>query len=245
MTGYRIDMFLDSNKEVARLAQQVEAAIDREIVAYRAAGMSPGSRVLDVGCGPGFVSAALRSHGHDVVGVDLSRELLAYAAPPRACARITALPFADGTFDATFARLVTQHLDAPVAAIREMARVTRPGGAVVLVDGDESSIAYAPSPRGFEEARARRVAWARSGGLEPDAGRNLKRWLVEAGLHPGAAQFVRLDSEALGRETFASIAFQPYYRAAGVDPADALAEWSADPGAFGFAHLLVVGGARG
>src|SRR5215204_6938944 len=101
------------------------------------AGVKPGMRALDVGCGPGALSAAL---------VDQLGAASVSAADPStpfvdACktrlpgvdvveAPAEALPFADGTFDATLSQLVVNFMGDPEAGVREMARVTRPGGVV-------------------------------------------------------------------------------------------------------------------
>ena len=101
------------------------------------AGVEPGTRALDVGCGPGALSAAL---------VDKLGAASVSAADPSApfvdaCqarlpdidvveASAEALPFADGTFDATLSQLVINFMGDPEAGVHEMARVTHPGGVV-------------------------------------------------------------------------------------------------------------------
>jgi SAM-dependent methyltransferase len=101
------------------------------------AGIGPGIRVLDVGCGPGALTAELvRRAGSDAVAaVDPSPPFVAAAREryPGADVReapAEGLPFEDGTFDAALAQLVVHFMSDPVAGIREMARVTRPGGTV-------------------------------------------------------------------------------------------------------------------
>lgn len=98
--------------------------------------------VLDVGCGPGVTDAMLVPHVRSVTGVDVSAGMVeaAAAANPEGTYRAydgTTLPFADDTFDVSFAICVFHHIDpgAPrdrVAA--EMARVTRPGGVCVVFE---------------------------------------------------------------------------------------------------------------
>jgi SAM-dependent methyltransferase len=101
------------------------------------AGIGRGQRVLDVGCGPGALTAELVSRaGPDAVSaVDPSASFAAAARerlPGVDVRRSTAerLPFPDGTFDAALAQLVVHFMTDPVAGLREMARVTRPGGVV-------------------------------------------------------------------------------------------------------------------
>jgi ubiquinone/menaquinone biosynthesis C-methylase UbiE len=101
------------------------------------AGILPGQRVLDVGCGPGALSTELaRRLGTEAVSaVDPSTSFVAAARErlPGADIRLAAaeeLPFEIGTFDAALAQLVVHFMNDPVAGFREMARVTREGGVV-------------------------------------------------------------------------------------------------------------------
>jgi ubiquinone/menaquinone biosynthesis C-methylase UbiE len=101
------------------------------------AGVHWGQRALDVGCGPGAVTAELsRRLGPDAVAaVDPSEQFVAAARErhPAVDVRRSAaedLPYPDSTFDATFAQLVVHFMTHPVAGLAEMARVTRSGGVV-------------------------------------------------------------------------------------------------------------------
>jgi len=96
-----------------------------------------GQRALDVGCGPGALTARLVERlGSDcVAGVDPSMPFVASARerfPDVDIRHATAesLPFADASFDAALAQLVVHFMEDPVAGLREMARVTVPGGVV-------------------------------------------------------------------------------------------------------------------
>ena len=94
-----------------------------------------GLRVLDVGAGTGAATrAALTAGAAGVVAVDFAWGMLAHDArrrPPAALADALALPFASRSFDAAVAAFCLNHLSAPAAGLREMARVTRPGGALL------------------------------------------------------------------------------------------------------------------
>jgi SAM-dependent methyltransferase len=101
------------------------------------AGAGPGRRALDVGCGPGALTAELvdRFGPAAVCAVDPSEPFVqaARARFPAVDVRqasAEALPFGDGEFDLTLAQLVVHFMADPVAGIAEMARVTRPGGVV-------------------------------------------------------------------------------------------------------------------
>jgi SAM-dependent methyltransferase len=95
-------------------------------------------RILDAGCGPGGNGAWLRSHGR-VVGVDVAHEALEFVrtrrpetVPVRASAE--RLPFEDGAFDVAVGITLLYTVQNDVAALAELARVLRPGGAVLLLE---------------------------------------------------------------------------------------------------------------
>ena len=92
------------------------------------------------------------------------------------------LPFADGEFDVVHAHQVLQHVADPVQALREMARVTRPGGLVAARDSDYGAFAWWPRPPELDRWLELYDAAARANGGEPDAGRRLLAWAHAAGL---------------------------------------------------------------
>ena len=111
-------------------------------------GLSAGQRALDVGCGPGALTAALaaRLGPAAVSAVDPSRQFVLAARErcPQANVHLAAaeqLPFGDKVFDAALAQLVVHFMADPVAGVREMARVTRPGGVVAACVWDYAGIA--------------------------------------------------------------------------------------------------------
>lgn len=99
--------------------------------------LGPGRQVLDVGCGPGALTAELvtRVGAAGVTAIDPSPPFVAAVRqrfPDLDVREGTAegLPYADDTFDAALAALVVLFMDDPVAGLRQMGRVTRPGGTV-------------------------------------------------------------------------------------------------------------------
>jgi SAM-dependent methyltransferase len=110
------------------------------------AGVRHGQRVLDVGCGPGALTAELAGRlGADAVcAVEPSAPFAAAVRErlPGVDVRMSAaeqLPFPDGTFDAAMAQLVVHFMADPVAGLREMSRVTRPGGVIAACVWDQGS----------------------------------------------------------------------------------------------------------
>ena len=118
--------------------------------------LEPGFAVLDVGCGSGAitrgVAEAVGPTGR-VVGLDASDSLIAgarraYAGVPRLAFEVGdlhALPY-HGTFDVVTAARVLQWLADPLGALMAMARATRPGGRVVVLDYNHEKIAWRPAP---------------------------------------------------------------------------------------------------
>ena len=107
-----------------------------------AAGVSVGSRVLDVGTGPGVVALAAKARGADVIGVDQAQAMVAIARAAGVDARPAAveqLPFDDASFDAVVAGFLLNHLARPVSGLVEMARVCRGFVAVSVWDVPEAN----------------------------------------------------------------------------------------------------------
>lgn len=109
------------------------------------AGVDPGQRVIDVGCGPGALAAELveRVGAANVAAVDPSEPFVEAAKARHAgvdvrLASAEHVPFPDDSFDIAIAQLVVHFMTDPVAGLREMARVTRPGGVVAACVWDHA-----------------------------------------------------------------------------------------------------------
>jgi ubiquinone/menaquinone biosynthesis C-methylase UbiE len=161
--------------------------------AYLVPRLSPGSVLLDVGCGPGTITAdlaALVAPGR-VVAIDAAAGVLDGArqlAEERGLDNVefvvgdvNALEFPDGNFDVVHAHQVLQHLADPVGALREMRRVCRPGGVVAVRDVDYAAMTWYPENPVLDEWLAVYRRTARRNGGEPDAGRRLLSWARSAG----------------------------------------------------------------
>jgi SAM-dependent methyltransferase len=121
----------------------------------------PGNRILDVGCGEGLAEVAIgRLHISQtrLFGVDVAAHKVVAAKRATeahnqrvhfAAGDAVRLPFRNDAFDSTFCVAVLQHVGAPDAAVAEIARVTAPGGRVVLVEPDNAArYAYCSLPSG-------------------------------------------------------------------------------------------------
>ncbi|MFD7707229.1 class I SAM-dependent methyltransferase [Streptomyces sp. NPDC059785] len=162
--------------------------------AYLLGSLKPHMRILDIGCGPGTITADLAALVPDgrVTGVDMAAGVLEQARATAAArglenvdfavADVHALDFPDDTFCVVHAHQVLQHVGDPVRALREMHRVTKPGGYIAVRDSDYAAMTWYPASQGMDDwlDLYRRVA--RANGGEPDAGRRLKSWALRAGL---------------------------------------------------------------
>jgi SAM-dependent methyltransferase len=153
--------------------------------------LTPDAQVLDVGCGPGTITAGLadRVPRGQVTGIDPSAEVIAQALEvigdrgnlAFTTGDVYALDYPDAHFDVIFAHQVLQHIGDPVAALREMRRVTRPGGLVAVRDGDFGGMTWYPELPVMDEWREFYIRVARGNGGEPHAGRRLLAWARQSG----------------------------------------------------------------
>jgi SAM-dependent methyltransferase len=146
--------------------------------------------VLDVGCGPGTITAdfANRVAPARVVGIDASAEVVALAARDHTAANLSfrtgdvyRIDEPEDSFDLVHAHQVLQHLSEPVSALVEMRRVCRRGGVVAVRDADYEAMTWWPDTPGLREWLDMYRTVARANGGEPDAGRRLVAWARAAG----------------------------------------------------------------
>lgn len=186
-----------------------------DIVAQRAQVMAllqpqPGERTLDIGCGPGLTTQALAEAVGDtgqVLGVDIAAPMLSIAR--RRCAGLSqvgfelcdvnALPCADASVDRALASQVYEYVEPIDAALRELARVLKPGGRALLVDTDWESAVWAS----HDDARMRRVLESWNEHIpHPQLPRTLKRRMEQAGFSSVTVTVVPLLNEAYDRQTY-------------------------------------------
>lgn len=148
-------------------------------------------RLLDVGCGPGTITADLATRVGHVTGVEPSAEAVAAARQAAAdrgvdvellVGDLASVALADASYDVVHAHQVLQHVADPVGLLTEMTRVCRPGGLVAARDSDYSAFTWYPDVPGLHTWLEVYLAVARANGGEPDAGRRLLAWAHAAGL---------------------------------------------------------------
>ncbi|KAI0753589.1 putative methyltransferase [Irpex lacteus] len=162
---------------------------------------NPSAAVLDIGCGPGTITAdfaLLVPQGH-VTGLDASSEIIKQAETHAHSRGVKdnisftagdahALPFPDDSFDITHAHQVLQHVTDPVKVLGEMRRVTKPGGVVAVRETDYAGMIWYPESAGMTAWSETYDAVARANGGEPNAGRRLLKWAREAGFDGGGGK---------------------------------------------------------
>jgi ubiquinone/menaquinone biosynthesis C-methylase UbiE len=225
--------------------------------AYALLGLLPGGSVLDIGCGPGISTpdlARIVGPFGEVCGIDHDPAMVREADATARLAGVAAwtthsegdaakLPFAPARFDAVFSDRVLQHLPPAKAAdcVAEVARVTRPGGAVVIVDSDWGSF----SVDSIEPDLERHVqSLHRARFHNPFSGRTLGRLMVRAGLSFVGAEPVAIPLSAAQAANLLGPTEREAAQQGALDEdawarwRDAVAAWSA--GAHSVGHLTIV-----
>jgi len=149
--------------------------------------------VLDVGCGPGNITADLASRVRrgTVIGIDQSADIVERASKdypmqghPNLSFRqgdVFHLDFADATFDVVYVHQVLQHLPDPVAALVEMRRVLSPGGLLAARDADYGGFIWSPADPVLDRWMDLYHRVTASNHADADGGRHLKGWVRAAG----------------------------------------------------------------
>ena len=193
-SGYQFGSGIGED-EVGRLEIQGSALAPATRMILAEAGIRPGMRVLDLGCGAGdvaFVAAGLVGPDGSVVGVDRSPDALARArlrAGQRGLAQVRFVegdvkdPAPGGPFDAIVERLVLWTVPDPAALLRRQATVLRPGGLVVPIEVDLSTIRSLPETALGIQGRAWVVEAFAKAGMSM-LGPRLWAIVQEAGLRP-------------------------------------------------------------
>lgn len=172
----------------------------------------PGNRILDVGCGEGMAEISIgRLHLSQIrlFGVDqlLNRVVVArYATASHnqrvgfAAADASRLPFVDSVFDSTYCVAVLQHVAAVAETVSEMARVTRTGGRVVVVEPDNTARYWFSSVPSGAEAYAARTRFFSATGDHPDGnvGPRVATLMDQHGIEPLSVRLFPVSQARIG-----------------------------------------------
>lgn len=162
--------------------------------AYFTDRLRPGMRVLDIGSGPGSITADLAAAvaPGETIGIDAAEEVVATAigdAAPRGLENLRfetgdgyEIDYPAGSFDVVHTHQVLQHVREPVAMLAEMHRVTASGGFVAAREVDYERITWSAGHPVLDEWLALYLQVHRGVSGEPAAGRHLEAWARNAGL---------------------------------------------------------------
>ena len=196
------------------------------------------AKVLEVGCGTGAMSRFLAQREDfkgQVIGVDQSSSFIEaanrFAHGEKIGERIGfsigdahCLDFPAGHFDVVIAHTLISHVTEPIRVLREMARVTRPGGTVAIFDGDYASLTFALPDHSFGQRMDMALADATFN--NPRIMRDLPRLLPEQGLTTVDAwgDVVVEIGDGSYFKSFAET-YAPYVVSSGLVPKDAVSDW--------------------
>jgi ubiquinone/menaquinone biosynthesis C-methylase UbiE len=180
--------------EVQRLLLQGQLYNDYTEHALQLAGLRPGMRVLDVGCGPGdvsFIAARLVGPTGSVLGVDAAPEMIELARARASEQGLSAVHFKqaeidaitlDEPVDAVIGRLILMHLPDPAAALRQLRAFVRPGGAIAFSENDITGARSIPDMPLFRQVTTGIARAFEAMGLSPRFGTTLHKVFADAGL---------------------------------------------------------------
>jgi ubiquinone/menaquinone biosynthesis C-methylase UbiE len=232
---------------------------DDSLELFRRAGVRPGMRCLDLGCGGGegtFDLAVAAGPEGTVTGVDMDAGKLALA---RASARERGVANVDfragnvndwdepGGYDFVYSRFLLQHLARPADLLRRMWAAVRPGGVIAVEDADFDGLFCDPANDGFDFYRTMYQEVCRRNGGDPGIGRKLYRYFGQAGIPDPQLRLaqglaVTEDPKAISVLTLEAIA--DAIIGAGLASADEVAAALADLRAFAATPGTLIGDPR-
>lgn len=204
-----MNYLMESSKEGHRLQLQEQA--NPSSLRLLQAGLVAGQRVADIGCGSGAVIPQILEivgNTGSVTGVDVSPQRVAEArelvgASPNVEVKVGALPdtgLAADSYDFTWSQFVFEYLREPQLALRELIRVTKPGGTVAVADVDGIGLAFWPRPTVLEEGIEPFMQALASTGFDFFIGRKLFTLFRNEGLRDVAVHLTPLYVSAGANE---------------------------------------------
>ena len=217
--SYHNDSFAEKTQvqEFERLYRQASTLLDTERQLWPDMGIVTGQRVLDLGCGSGVITRELAKQVYpaQTVGMDISQALIEkglriYAERGQRSQKninfqqgsVYSLPFADNSFDIVYARLLFQHLTAPLEALTNVLRILKPGGKLCILDVDKGWSSLYPEPKSSLELDEAIIQKQVSQGGDPWVGRKLSHYLASAGFETVNTRVELVDSNRLGLAHF-------------------------------------------
>lgn len=261
--SYDFDALGQASGELERLRLQASRSAALECSVLERFGLSDGQEVLDLACGPGVISRLIAEiHPNSrVTAMDLNGDLLEAARSEAAAAGLERIAFVQGDvydppleagqFDFIYARLLFQHLEDPLRALKAVRSLLKPGGRLCIMDIDDDWLTFVPEPEGFAAfTAAAAVAQAQRGGNR-HIGRQLGPLLEAAGFADVAVHVETVNSRQLGMRAFLDITLRfKHLLLSGADLEAAQATLAAadtlvdDPHAWAFVGVFLASGGR-
>lgn len=210
--SYQLNSFTENKtSEVIRLHSQVDLFFEKEFEIYRKFGLKDGMRIIECGSGPGYLLKNIMKKlpGCNATALEVDSFLVEFLEEnsiegstrlyevKHASIYETGLP--ENTFDFAITRLVIEHLQNPLAALREIFRILKPGGKLVIVSNDFAYhlITYPVIPELDEMYKAYCKSRFSEGG-NPLAARQIPKFLRKTGYSAIGLEVVSVHSELVG-----------------------------------------------
>ena len=216
--SYAFGQFTSNDAELERLKQQAEVGWRMEKKLLAQAGVSPLMDVLDMACGPGFITSRIAdmvAPDGSVLGIDLNDDLLAVAQERAERMQVEYLTYRkmnvynlelpERSFDFAYARFLFQHLEHPQRAVEQAWRALRVGGRIAITDVDDGILAVYPEPTGFREFVTLAAECQQHAGGDRHVGRKLGYFLKQAGFEDIRIEVRVITSDTLGMKKFLDI----------------------------------------
>jgi SAM-dependent methyltransferase len=218
--SYQLGTFRDNDDSLRRLKRQASIISDLELQCLVRAGLSTGARVLDVGCGPGIVAAAIANHAQpkrlvagdvNTVSVDETRQLFEKQGIRNAEVRQINIYDEDldavGEFDFAYARLLFQHLSEPMLALLNLRQCLATDGRVCICDIDDQWLAVHPDVNAFGRFIKRAGEAQRSRGGDRNIGSKLAGYLLAAGYTDIRTETLLVSTSLISKQAFCDLVF--------------------------------------
>jgi len=195
-----------SEQELERLERQGELFGGETREVLRRAGLKPGMRVLNVGCGAGddsLIAADLVGPSGAVLGIDRAGAALSFARARAEKSRVGWLQFQEADifsfepeqkFDAVIGRFILMHVADPVGAVKRMTTFLKPGGALAFVELDIDQAGAVPELALLTQCIEWITETYRRVGVDPNMGSGLYATFRAAGLDPHLTGTCRVES---------------------------------------------------
>jgi SAM-dependent methyltransferase len=178
-----------SDHDRLRVISEIHDDRTRELLLR--AGLVPGHRFVEFGCGLGYVARWAAAQGAHATGIDLNPEQVCAAGDFAREAGLKTAQFRVGnvydpefepdSVDISYSRWLMVHLSRPVEAMRAIYAVLKPGGVMVCEEADVSQVYTEPSSDAYVELRDICLAGGRQRGVDYSGGRRTHTWAKEAG----------------------------------------------------------------